>query len=111
MLRRDHDRLELGVVAGDQPREAHHLLLELGHPQVLGPDLRQVLVEAASRVVAADLRAVEDPPVPLGQLPQPPARLGVAWFERPDGYHRWNVPSRFTSCRPPWAAGGSRRRR
>ena len=66
MLLSDYDRLQFRLDAGNQPCEAYYLLLELGHPQVLRADLRQVLVEPLPGIVAAYLRAIEDLPVPFG---------------------------------------------
>ena len=68
MLLCDDDRFELRLGARNQPDETDHLAIELGDPHILRPDLRQVLVEGASRIVAADLWAVEDLTVPLGQF-------------------------------------------
>jgi hypothetical protein len=89
MLLCDHDRLQLRLGAGNQPGETDRLALELGDPHIVRPDLRQVFVEGASRMVAADLRAVEDLPVPLlGQFfPQPLTRVGVTRLKRANGCH------------------------
>ena len=88
MLLCDDDRFELRLGARNQPDETDHLAIELGDPHILRPDLRQVLVEGASRIVAADLWAVEDLPVPPGQFfPQPSTPLGVTRLKRANGYH------------------------
>jgi hypothetical protein len=78
MMLGDDDRLQLEVGLGDQPRQADHVPVDLGDPEVLSADLAEMFVKSPTGITAADLRRVEDVAVPLGQLhPEFPARLQI----------------------------------
>ena len=73
----------------DQACETDHSPLPLCNPDVLGTDLREVLVESPAWVFTANLGAVEYIPMPLGQLdPEFAARVEIAWLVASYRRHR-----------------------
>ncbi len=76
----DRQRLKLSFsTLHDQPRHADYSTVHFCHPDVLCPDVLQMLIEQQARILAANVGAVVDLAMPLTEFyPQRTAGIQIA---------------------------------